>query len=72
MSHIFLPTATEPATDDPAWLRVVVERARALRYGSIQIKVHDSQVVLVESTEQTRFDLERRTRNAGSTPVKTL
>ena len=42
---------------EQAWTRVVVEKVRGLRYGNVQIKVHESQVVLVEATEQTRFDL---------------
>jgi hypothetical protein len=42
---------------EQAWTRVVVEKVRTLRYGTVHIKVHESQVVLVEATEQTRFDL---------------
>ncbi len=47
---------------EQAWTRVVVEKVRALRYGNVQIKVHESQVVLVEATEQTRFDLASKER----------
>lgn len=53
-------TATPLLTLDEreqAWTRVVVEKVRALRFGTVHIKVHEAQVVLVESTEQTRFDL---------------
>jgi hypothetical protein len=53
------PTLTESEQD---WTRVVVEKVRALRYGTVHIKVHEAQVVLVESTEQTRFDLAAKTR----------
>lgn len=42
---------------EQAWLKVVLERARGLRFGTVQIKIHEAQVVLVEATEQTRFDL---------------
>jgi len=38
------------------WLPIVAEKIRTLRYGTVQIKVHDSQVVLIERSEQTRFD----------------
>jgi hypothetical protein len=47
---------------EQAWTRVVVEKVRALRYGNVQIKVHESQVVLVEATEQTRFDIASKER----------
>jgi hypothetical protein len=36
-------------------MHYVTERVRSLRFGSIVIKVHDGQVVVVESTELTRF-----------------
>jgi hypothetical protein len=42
---------------EQAWTRVVVEKVRTLRYGTVHIKVHESQVVLIEATEQTRFEL---------------
>lgn len=48
---------------EQSWTRVVVEKVRALRFGTIHIKVHEAQVVLVEATEQTRFDLVARTRS---------
>ena len=40
-----------------AWVRVIIEKIRALRFGTVQIKIHEAQVVVIESTEQTRFDL---------------
>lgn len=42
---------------EEAWARVVIEKVRALRYGTVQIKVHDAQVAVIEATEQTRFEL---------------
>jgi hypothetical protein len=54
-----------PASSDrppePAWVRVVNEKIKAIRLGFIVIKVHDGQVVLVEATEQTKFDLNPKT-----------
>ena len=47
---------------EQAWTRVVVEKVRALRYGTVHIKVHEAQVVLIEATEQTRFDLAAKPR----------
>ncbi len=49
--------ALELTEREQAWTRVVVEKVRALRFGTVHIKVHEAQVVLVEATEQTRFDL---------------
>ena len=37
------------------WLSHVIRRVKSLRFGSIHIKVHDGQVVVVESLEQRRF-----------------
>jgi hypothetical protein len=42
---------------EKAWARVVIEKVRALRYGTVQIKIHDAQVAVIEATEQTRFEL---------------
>jgi hypothetical protein len=37
------------------WLEVVRKNVAALRYGSVQITVHDGRVTQVESIEKTRF-----------------
>jgi hypothetical protein len=52
----------DPAEREQAWTRVVVEKVRGLRYGTVHIKVHEAQVVLIEATEQTRFDLAAKPR----------
>jgi len=41
------------ATD---WERAVVESIRALRFGSIEIVVHEGRVVQIETREKVRFD----------------
>lgn len=38
------------------WLKIVEERVAALRFGTVQIVVHDGRVTQVESTERTRFN----------------
>lgn len=43
----------EPTEVD--WLEVVKQKAAKLRFGSIQITVHDGRVTQVESIEKTRF-----------------
>lgn len=50
--------ATERATQDGSeaeWLEIVRKNVSALRFGSVQITVHDGRVTQVESIEKTRF-----------------
>jgi hypothetical protein len=45
------------ATDKlPAWLQLVREHVGSLKFGTVQITVHDSRVVQVERVEKLRFD----------------
>lgn len=37
------------------WLNVVQSKVEALRFGSVQIIVHDGRVTQIESLEKTRF-----------------
>jgi hypothetical protein len=46
--------ATEGVATD--WERAVVEAIRALRFGSIEIVVHEGRVVQIETREKVRFD----------------
>jgi hypothetical protein len=41
---------------DRDWERAVVEAIRALRYGSVEIVVHEGRVVQIETREKVRFD----------------
>jgi hypothetical protein len=43
----------EPAPE--AWLDIVREKVAAMRFGSVQIVVHEGRVTQVESTEKTRL-----------------
>jgi len=43
------------ADASPDWLDVVRRNVDQLRYGSVQIIVHDGRVTQVESLERTRF-----------------
>lgn len=45
----------ETAASTPAWLDVVRNKVEGLRYGSVQIVVHEGRVTQVESIEKTRF-----------------
>ena len=39
----------------PEWTRLVMQKAASLRFGAIQIVVHEGQVIQVESTERIRL-----------------
>jgi hypothetical protein len=40
----------------PAWLQLVREHVGSLKFGAVQITVHDARVVQVERVEKLRFD----------------
>jgi hypothetical protein len=40
----------------PAWLQLVRDQVRSLKFGTVQITIHDSRVVQVERVEKQRFD----------------
>jgi hypothetical protein len=39
----------------PSWLKLVRERVTGLRFGTVQIVVHEGRVTQVDSTERTRL-----------------
>lgn len=43
------------ATTGESWIEIVRQRVGAMRFGSVQIIVHEGRVTLVESTEKTRL-----------------
>jgi hypothetical protein len=47
--------SSTPAMDLDEWLAVVRASAKEMRFGSIQITVHEGRVTQVEATEKTRF-----------------
>ena len=49
MSQTLAPSSIEP------WLEIVRQKVTAMRFGSVQIVVHEGRVTQVESTEKTRF-----------------
>ena len=40
----------------PEWLSIVREKVETLRYGVVQIVIHDSRVTQIERTEKTRIE----------------
>ena len=43
-------------TEDTGIEKHILEAIRSLKYGAVEVMVHDSRVVLVEKTEKVRFD----------------
>ena len=39
-----------------SWLQIVHEQVSSLKYGVVEIVVHDSQVTQIEKTERLRLD----------------
>ena len=52
MSEAIVPAKTDLA---PEWLRVVQQKVETLRYGVVQLVVHDGRVTQIERTEKTRI-----------------
>ncbi len=53
MSEAILPSPSSNA--QPEWLRVVQQKVETLRYGVVQLVVHDGRVTQIERTEKTRI-----------------
>jgi hypothetical protein len=52
-SHKRLPVG---GNDDLKWLELVIQQVSSLRYGVVEIVVHDSRVIQIEKTERLRLD----------------
>ena len=51
-----MQTAPHNSTKPNNWLEVVAEQIGTLRFGVVQIVVHDGRVVQIEKTEKVRLD----------------
>ncbi|MCX6848449.1 MAG: YezD family protein [Verrucomicrobia bacterium] len=47
-----------PEIEVESWVGIVKQKVSALRFGSLQIIVHEGRVTQVESTEKTRLSVE--------------
>jgi hypothetical protein len=47
--------STPQDPDHDAWLEIVRQKVETLRFGCVQLTVHDGKVTVVESTERTRI-----------------
>lgn len=48
-------SASSETNDPESWLEVVRRKVASIRYGSVQVTVHDGHVTQVEAVEKTRF-----------------
>lgn len=48
-------SASAPAPHLPDWLAIVRSKVEGLRFGVVQIVVHDGKVTQIERTEKTRL-----------------
>jgi hypothetical protein len=50
------PIPVAPVThSEPDWLAIVREKVESLRFGVVQLVVHDGRVTQIERTEKTRL-----------------
>ncbi len=59
------PEHSSPDGPKADWLEVVRQNVANLRFGSVQITVHDGRVTQVESIEKTRFVASRDDAGSG-------
>ena len=44
------------SSDELKWLNLVIQHVSSLRYGVVEIVVHDSHVIQIEKTERVRLE----------------
>jgi hypothetical protein len=42
--------------EDDGWVRHVIDAVRGIRYGSVEVVVHDGRIVQIERSTRIRFD----------------
>jgi hypothetical protein len=52
-------TADSSLSPQPAWLDIVRQKVESLRFGVVQIVIHDGKVTQIERTEKTRLGGQR-------------
>lgn len=52
--RIHTPTQEQP--NEPDWLEIVRRKVGSLRFGVVQVIVHEGRVTQIESTEKTRLE----------------
>jgi len=46
----------ENKASEPTWLNVLKTQIESLRFGTVQVVVHEARVVQIETTEKVRFE----------------
>lgn len=64
-----LGSASEPPPAGASWIEIVQRYVSSLRFGVVEIVVHEGRVTQIERTE--RFRLDNRTAGASSTSAAT-
>ena len=63
----------QPAAQlEPQWMATLKRQVQSLRFGTVQLVIHESQVVQIETTEKVRFEpIVRGSSNTPRTPLTT-
>jgi len=59
---------TEFEINDLKWLRIVQKQVATIRFGVVQITVHNGEVVQIERTEKTRIENSKSNFGASQQP----
>lgn len=62
-----IPSSSD--SDVQSWLQIVERKVNALRFGSVQIVVHEGRVTQIESTEKYRFQTRSNPEAAPAVPA---
>lgn len=57
------PSSAELSASPPDWLALVREKVESLRFGVVQLIVHDGRVTQIERTEKTRLETGKPSRD---------
>lgn len=55
MPNTLSNSTSASAVSNPDWIALVREKVEGLRYGVVQLVVHDGRVTQIERTEKTRL-----------------
>lgn len=59
-------TATLDSREEPVWLSIVREHVDSLRFGVVQIVIHEGRVTQVDATNRTRIEPDEGRKSAVS------
>ncbi len=65
-STITQPSSTPAAATSEPWLEVLRRKVGGIRFGSVQVIVHEGRVTQIEAIEKTRFAAEKHDHASGA------